>query len=337
MRVAVSPLLERHPIFSSRSSEEARAFLQVKEFQLDVAPRQAWELDMRINGIYLPGMYIGYIQYGPPVAVRAVQRDDFWIQMPISGQLEVVSGTNSVVCDTSQAAIASPNRKDYYLVRSGAGCAGIRMSLFKAALVGQLAALLGEPIDAPLDFAAEINLATGHGRTLARYVLMAVADLQTSGSMLASPIVMTAFEQFIMTGLLLSHPHNYSDALHRLDLAIAPRDVRRAVDFIEGHLSSPITIADIVRATGVPGRTLFKHFKDCKGVSPMRYLRNARFQHVREALLQAEPEQGVTSIATSWGFVHLGRFSIEYCRRFGERPSDTLKRCKPARPNPSQQ
>ena len=27
---------------------------------------------------------------------------------------------------------------------------------------------------------------------------------------------MSAFEQFIMTALLLSHPHNYSNALRRL-------------------------------------------------------------------------------------------------------------------------
>ena len=326
MHVAVAPLLERHPIFSSRDAEEARAFLHAKEFNLEVARREAQDLDMRINGIYLPGMYVGYIQYGPPVDVRAVQRDDYWIQMPIGGQLEVVSGLGSVICDARRAAVASPTRKNYYLVRSGGGCAGIRLSLFKAALIGQLAALLGEPIGTPLEFASEMDLAGGHGRTLARYVLMAVADLQTSGSMLASPIVMSTFEQFIMTGLLLSHPHNYRDALRRLELPIASRDVRRAIDFIETHLTSPITIADIVTATGVPGRTLFKHFRDCKGVSPMRYLRNARFQRVREALMKAEPEQGVTTIAANWGFVHLGRFSIEYRARFGESPSETLKR-----------
>ena len=326
MHVAVAPLLERHPIFSSRDAEEARAFLHTKEFNLQVARREAQDLDMRINGIYLPGMYVGYIQYGPPVDVRAVQRDDYWIQMPIGGQLEVVSGAGSVICDTRRAAVASPTSKNYYLVRSGGGCAGIRLSLFKAALIGQLAALLGEPIGTPLEFVPEMDLAAGHGQTLARYVLMAVADLQTSGSMLASSIVMSAFEQFIMTGLLLSHPHNYREALRRLETPIAPRDVRRAIDFIEAHLSSPITIADIVTATGVPGRTLFKHFRDCKGVSPIRYLRNARFRRVREALMKAEPEQGVTAIAANWGFVHLGRFSVEYRSRFGESPSETLKK-----------
>jgi transcriptional regulator GlxA family with amidase domain len=58
----------------------------------------------------------------------------------------------------------------------------------------------------------------------------------------------------------------------------------------------------------------------------MRYLRNARFQQAREALRRAPPETSVTDIAMTWGFSHMGRFSVEYRKRFGESPSDTLKR-----------
>jgi transcriptional regulator GlxA family with amidase domain len=36
----------------------------------------------------------------------------------------------------------------------------------------------------------------------------------------------------------------------------------------------------------------------------------------------------VTSIALAAGFSHLGRFSHDYAERFGERPSETLKRCR---------
>jgi transcriptional regulator GlxA family with amidase domain len=131
-----------------------------------------------------------------------------------------------------------------------------------------------------------------------------------------------------MTALLLSHPHNYSDALSRLERSIAPRDVRRAVEYIEAHLDEAVTVADLVRATGVAGRTLFMHFKSFKGVSPMRYLRGARLRKAREALLRAEPEASVTDIAMNAGFTHMGRFSSTYRRRFGESPSETLRRCR---------
>jgi len=142
---------------------------------------------------------------------------------------------------------------------------------------------------------------------------------------------MVALEQFVFTALLMSHPHNYSTALRRREKPIAPRDVKRAIDYMQGHLDVPIRLADIVRASGVPGRTLFKHFSDCRGLSPMRHLRNARLDKIREMLVRAQPEESVTEIAMQWGFTHMGRFSIEYRRRFGESPSETLSRaaCSP--------
>jgi transcriptional regulator GlxA family with amidase domain len=41
----------------------------------------------------------------------------------------------------------------------------------------------------------------------------------------------------------------------------------------------------------VAGRTLFKHFRDYNGTSPMRYLRDARLNRVREALARADVAQ----------------------------------------------
>ena len=92
------------------------------------------------------------------------------------------------------------------------------------------------------------------------------------------------YEQLIVTGLLLGQPNNYTAALQRLENKVAPGDVKRAIDFIEAHLHLPISLADIARASGVPGRTLLEHFKDHRSVSPMRYLRDARLARVRDAL-----------------------------------------------------
>jgi transcriptional regulator GlxA family with amidase domain len=156
-------------------------------------------------------------------------------------------------------------------------------------------------------------------------VRIAVASLDEADSVLLNPITMSAFEQFIMTALLLSHPHNYGEALLRLRKPITPRDVKRAIDYIEAHLDQAITIADLVEATGVAGRTLFLHFKDFKGVSPMRYLRDARLTQARQALLRADPQATVSEIAMGSGFTHMGRFSVAYRRHFGESPSETLR------------
>jgi AraC-like DNA-binding protein len=212
-------------------------------------------------------------------------------------------------------------------VRSQAGSAWLNVFLRADAVNRQLVALLGVPLHTRLELAPRLNLTTGYGHSIAHYVQLAMSDLAEAGAVSWSAITAGLFEQFIICRLLLSHPHNYSEALQkRCETPIAPRDVKRAVDFMEANLHSPITLADIVEAAGVPGRTLLKHFDHFRGVSPMRYLRNARFERVHEALRCADPSERVTEIALKWGFEHMGRFAVEYHKRFGESPSQTLKK-----------
>jgi len=176
--------------------------------------------------------------------------------------------------------------------------------------------------------AAELNLADGYGLSIAGFLYRAIADFERDESILCNPVTASSFEQLISIGLLLSHPHNYSEALRRLERPILPRDVKRAIEYIDAHLESQITLAEIVVASTVPGRTLFKHFRDYQGVSPMGYVRTARFKKVRELLALAEPQEQVSKIAMRLGFNHLGRFAVEYRKRFGESPSDTLWRAR---------
>jgi len=101
--------------------------------------------------------------------------------------------------------------------------------------------------------------------------------------------------------------------------------VRLAIDYINAHLNTGLRITDLIAATGVAERTLFKHFKDFMGVTPMGYVRNVRYLQARLALQSAGAEEGVTEIAMRFGFTHMGRFSVGYRRRFGESPSQTLR------------
>lgn len=326
MQERAGPLLERHRVFHTKEVEELRAFLHHKEFRIEIAPRHARKLDARFNGVYLPGMFFGYIQYKAPTTICAgPDRDDYWVHLPVRGHLELTSGRDSVLCNSGRAGIASPTREHYCHLRSDADSAAIRVAVKKTFLMRQLAALLGHPLSGPPEFAPTLELTAGHGRTLASCLAMAVADVERADSVLLNPITITQFEQLIATVLLLGQPHNFSDALRRVEKRIAPRDVKRAIDYVHANLDLPITPTDIARAAGVPGRTLFKHFKDCRGISPMRYVRTARFDKVREVLSCAETATSVTEVASQWGFTHLGRFSVEYRQRFGESPSDTLE------------
>jgi AraC-like DNA-binding protein len=51
-----------------------------------------------------------------------------------------------------------------------------------------------------------------------------------------------------------------------------------------------------------------------------------RLSQARRALLSSDCNVvTVTEIATGFGFVELGRFSVEYRKMFGESPSDSLR------------
>ena len=318
-------VMNGHPIFASRDAGETEAFLASKQFRLDYPRGDDTPCDTQINGIYLPGSFIGTFYYGPRTITRATPvRTDFWIQLASQRCFELSIGGEGFICDARLGAVLSPLREN--LTRSDTGCGRLVMSLTGSAVLRQLVALLGRPLAAPLEFAPSLDITSGYGRSIAEYIKTAARDLEHNDALLHSPLAMSQFEQFIITGLLLSHRHNYSGALARPEGSISSRDVKRATDYIQANLEKVMTLPDIVSAAGVPGRTLFKHFRQFTGMTPMRYLRNARLMRVHDVLLKAPDSASIAAIASNHGFDHLGRFAVEYRKRFGEKPSETYAR-----------
>ena len=100
--------------------------------------------------------------------------------------------------------------------------------------------------------------------------------------------------------------------------------MRRAEEYIAAHAGEPLTLADIVAAAGVPARSLRAAFAASRGMSPMEHLRHFRFDLARRMLLEPGPEVTVTGVVARLGLGGAGRFSVEYRKRFGESPSETL-------------
>jgi AraC-like DNA-binding protein len=315
--------MDRHRIVRTQDMEAATAFLQTKGFRIDVARRDVSELDICINCAILPGLSVGYLQNGIPAVTRSVSDPmDYQIILPRREPMEARVSGASIACGPARAVVSSP-QQNYWAKTCGNG-ARLRICITEQAVREQLAALLGDLPVASLRFAPIMELTAGFGNRFARHLLAAADDFERTNSISSSPATMTSFEQFVVCELLLNHPHNYSHALQRQARAVAPRDVKRAIDFMHANLDGPLTIGSIATTVGVAGRTLFKHFQDTRGVSPIRYLRNLRFDKARQELLSATGATSITQIATRYGFNHLGRFAVEYRLRFGETPSETL-------------
>jgi AraC-like DNA-binding protein len=107
--------------------------------------------------------------------------------------------------------------------------------------------------------------------------------------------------------------------------------VRRARAHIEEHLRDPITAAELAHAAGSSVRSLQIAFRRELGQTPLEHVREARLVAARAELLSAPQAEGgalptVAAVSHRWGFLNPGRFSSLYRRRFGEYPSDTLRR-----------
>ena len=113
-------------------------------------------------------------------------------------------------------------------------------------------------------------------------------------------------------------------ALHRP----IPHGLKKAIDYIRGHVNGNMSIADLVAHCGVPERTLRKHFLAFFAVSPLTFWRQLRLAAARACLLEGSNDTSVTEVSARFGFGHFGRFAQDYRRHFGEMPSETLRRSR---------
>jgi AraC-like DNA-binding protein/tetratricopeptide (TPR) repeat protein len=107
---------------------------------------------------------------------------------------------------------------------------------------------------------------------------------------------------------------------------LLPRGVRRALDAMHANVGHNWSVKELAKVAGVSGRTLQRQFQAFLGKAPRTVQRDISFERARRQLLQGASGAKVTDVALRCGFLHCGRFSVEYRRRYGETPSQTLKR-----------
>ena len=83
-------------------------------------------------------------------------------------------------------------------------------------------------------------------------------------------------------------------------LAIDDADLARAIAFIRTHASSPIQVADILRAVPVSRRSLDRRFQQTLGRTPAEEIRRVRLE--RASRLLAETDMPIPKVAASSGF-----------------------------------
>lgn len=192
------------------------------------------------------------------------------------------------------------------------------------ALLNKLTALIGATPSRKLVFDQTARVDESRTANIRRLLTFFAGEFDSTRNALSPTLV--ELEQALIVAFLCNNPHNYSVLLETRPHPAASWHVRRAEEYIEAHWDQPITIEDLARETSSNSRSLFRQFRNSRGQTPMAFLKDVRLRRARDMLERSELSPSVTEIAMACGFGNLGHFATDYFRRFGERPSDTLKR-----------
>lgn len=103
-----------------------------------------------------------------------------------------------------------------------------------------------------------------------------------------------------------------------------------AREFIESRCLGAITMSDVHREVPASIRTIERAFLETFGMTVRDFIKICRLNAAnKDLILSCSESTAVTEVAMHSGFMHLGRFSVEYKKLFGESPSESLRREKP--------
>jgi len=315
--------LQRFPVFSTSDSEEFRNALMTW-FGATRAELK-YPAGFRAQGNMVQLQSIGLVYGGSTSGVLAEypEADRFRLLTALSCKGEATIGKNAIGLDDDQSCIVSPGQR--VTLAADASNTWFNLRIDPAAFERKLACLLGARPRGRLEFVPAVDRNSPRFQQFWRLIRFFSEQLDATSEPL-SPVVLRELEQAVLVALLSANRHNFSHLLDLESKNTVPSHVRRVEEFIEAHWDQAIKIEDLVDATGVGARAIFKAFQQTRGYSPMAFARTVRLKRARDMLAAPDAETSVTSVAFVCGFGNLGHFARDYRQAFGELPSVTLSR-----------
>lgn len=317
-----SARLTRHQLIATTDVDQAREEVARRfcSHRLGLTRRDG-KLDMVHNAAPIgESVTLNYLRYGDEVRITPGTFDDFFlVQVPLAGTARVRIGDQVVASDRDKASLGSPTEPVDMIWSDG--CEQFLVYIRRGAVEELASAHADEP--QPVVFQPQLDLKAPALRSWLRLARLALDDLEAGGELFRSPLASSHFEQTLIHGLLAGQPSSVAEptAAPR----VGSRAVRKAVDLIEDDPQKAWRVAELAQRADVSPRTLQEAFRRDLDVTPLEHLRRVRMERARQDLLAADPRTGsVTSIASRWGFFHLGRFSQAYRAAYSELPSHTL-------------
>lgn len=324
----VPPALVGHELFWTDDPGEGADLLGKVLSPARLRPRvDGGPVGVAVHGVVLREVSVLYVDVtGPATLEMPVTGPYFAVHMPTSGRLPCRSDGRPVEADPVHPLVVGPGRAVEMDVDTD--CPQLVVRVEQGALERHLTRMLGASLAHPVVFDPIMDLTDEAAMRWSSAVQMVHTEVYYPASLLQQGRGVGPLEELVMSTLLLLQPSTYRAQLVGAAPPAGRRVVREAMDHIEAHLRDRLTVADIARGVHMSVRAVQKGFRDELGTTPMLYLRDRRLERVRAELADALPSDGVTvtEVAQRWGFHHLGGFAVLYRRRWGESPSETLRR-----------
>lgn len=286
----------------------------------------ATPFEMRVRAAQIGPLMVGVLHYSDEVYIETDDLEtSYEVNIPLDGRFLSRSGPDATVADPATAAVYRPYGKTSFRGFAGGGTL-VGLKIDRHVLEQQLGALADRDVKSPVSIASSIDLRSGPGLDW-WIVTRAIVDLlDRREGLLSNPLVTRPLAQSALTGLLLAVDHPYRDQLLTAPSPAATPVVQHAIDLLESSPEEPWTVVDLAARVGTSVRALQAGFRWSMDMSPMDCLRRLRLRRVRADLLIADPgSTSVSTVASRWGFTHLGRFAAVYRAQYGELPSRTLQ------------
>ncbi|CQD22992.1 transcriptional regulator [Mycobacterium lentiflavum] len=250
----------------------------------------------------------------------------FGVHMPMNGRAWCRHNGHQFEANPIRALVTSPGTA--LTMEFDDDSPQLLIRIEEPALREYLTRLRGRRVSEPLVFDPECDLASDVAVRWHAAVQLLHTEIYHTGSLVQRGHGISGIEELLMNSLLHIQPSNYHDEFVRPVTDPGRRVVQDTINYIDTHLAEPITMDTIARNVHMSVRSIQQGFRDALGCSPMTYLRDRRLERVHDELSDALPGDGVTvtGVATRWGFHHLGSFAVEYRKRWGMSPSETLGR-----------
>lgn len=289
------------------------------------------ELNFCHRGAALRQTSFNVISYGADVCVGVdyVDRDRFVVVAPLSGTAHVdYRGRNTPIA-RGQFVVLDPMQTFRWEMSADHSHLAVGIP---ARLVREAQAQAGASRGGPF----------GHGPVsiteqmvgFFEYIDYLCRELDRPHSFVSVPHVADTLESSLLRMMIAAlREREGGNAVDPCSDGATPASVARAEAYMREHLTDELAVEDIVAASGVPMRTLYRAFDRYRAMSPKQWLQRERLEHAHAALLAAGSSGvTVTEVAARFGATNAGRFARAYAAQFGEAPSDTRRRALSRRP-----